>query len=491
MGIRYPKFEVSMRHPLICLLLLAAALPAVLAQKPAPPPATVQVLMLSDFHFDPFRAITDARLQQLIKAPPEQWSATLGKPISSAEQAEVALAAKKEGHCDGTRTDTDYALLMSSLTAEQSKLAAPLFITVSGDLITHNFKCKYYSLVTNPTAAGLSDFAAKTAALVALKLNAAFPKSPVYLALGNNDSGCDDYFETEANKKLDNPYFDQVAKVFAAVALDSDNAKSILATLPMRGDYSVLLPKPFADTKLIVLQDLFESAIYKGPCAGAYPVDAVGAQIAWLKKQLGDTKVKHFWIMAHIPPGVDPYNTIHYNQGGCPANATLSTDDLADTLRSSTSDIELVLYGHTHMDEMRLIRDSSGNGKVAGRLNPSITAWTGNYPSFTVAEVNPAKALLVDFTVYRSSDKTGSSGNWDYKYTYSGAYGQPDYSAASLDTLTNIFKNGGSKRVAAYQKYYQSSPAKSNWNAYLCAIVSDTPTKYDACNSCPARTPFH
>jgi sphingomyelin phosphodiesterase acid-like 3 len=477
-----------MRYPLLCLLLLTASSPVTRAQAPPPPPATVPVLMLSDVHFDPFRNITDARLQELLKDAPEHWASVLGRPISAAEQADVRVEAKKQSSCDDGKIDTDYTLFKSSIVAEQADVPAPVFVTVSGDLTTHNFNCKYYSLVKDPPVGGLSDFAAKTAEFVALMLNAAFPKSPIYLSLGNNDSSCRDYAETEAGPKPDNTYFNQVAKVFATVALDSDNAKSILATFPTRGDYTVLLPKPFVDTRLIVLQDLFESAGYGGPCSGTNPNDPTAAQIAWLKTRLDDAKVKHFWIMAHIPPGVDPYNTIHGN-GGCPADNTLTTDDFADTLRDSTSDIGLVLYGHTHMDEMRLIVDSSGNGKVAGRLNPSITAWNKNYPSFTVAQIDPTRALLVDFTVYRSSDKTGN-GNWDYKYTYSDAYGQPDYSAASLTTLTNIFKTRPtSTQVSNYQKYYQSSPATSNWHAYVCAIVSDTPDKYNTCNACGTPPP--
>lgn len=484
-----------MRQPLLCLSLLIATFPAAPAQSsaqlPAGAPATVPVLMLSDLHFDPYRSTTAARLQQLVQEPPEKWDNVLSKPLSPAEQKDLAQVAGKVAACDYGKLDTDYILLKSSLTAEKAKMPKPLFVTVSGDLITHNFDCKYNSLVANPTPAGLSDFAAKTGAFMAIKLHEIYPKAPLYLALGNNDSACTDYLETEATSKQTNPYLQQLAKAFAAVALDKENAKSILATAPTRGDYSVLLPKPFADTRLIVLQDIFESASYGGPCPGAVREDAVADQIAWLKTQLADSTVKHFWIMAHIAPGVDPYGTIVQQQGSCPGKATLSSTDLADTLRGSAAGIELALYGHTHMDEMRLVTDSAGKGLVPGRLNPSITTWNGNYPAFTVASVDPARALLVDFTVYHSADKSGSAGNWDSKtnYSYSSAYGQPDYSAASLTALTGIFKTDPSgTAVANYKKNYESSAATKNWSAYVCAVVSDTPDKYNTCSVCNAGT---
>jgi sphingomyelin phosphodiesterase acid-like 3 len=485
------KFEVSMRHPVLCSLLLAATLPTGFGQAPAAPGGTVPVLMLSDLHFDPFRGITDARLKQLMQDAPDQWSKTLDKPITAAEQAEVDAAARKQAFCDSGKTDTDYTLLANSIAEERKDLASPLFITVSGDLTTHHFDCKYKALVKDWTEDGLRDFAAKTAAFVAWKLNAAFPKSPIYLALGNNDSGCTDYVENEGSATVPDPYFNAIAKQFAEVALDNNNAKSILASFPARGDYSVLLPKPFKDTKLIVLQDLFESANYNGDCSGGYPTDAIAAQIAWLKAQLADTGVKHFWVMAHIPPGVDPYSTIR-KPHACSGDPTLLGTGLANTLRESTSDIELALYGHTHMDEMRLIVDGSGNAKVPGRLNPSITPWDGNLPSFTVAQVDPGRALLVDFTVFRAPDKVGTPG-WDFKYTYSDAYQQKDYSAASLKTLATLFKKDTSSDgpVSKYQTYYQSSTAAKNWKAYVCAVVSGTPDQYNTCNACPKTTKLH
>ncbi len=471
-----------MRHVALCLILLAASTAAAPAQTPAAPGATAQVLMLSDFHFDPFRSASPAQLKLLLKADPDEWAQILDNPI--------VLASKDRSGCDGTRSDTDYSLLRSSLAEEQKNLPSPpLFLTVSGDLTTHNFDCKYRQLVASNDPAGLSDFAARTAEFIALELHQAFPKSPVYLALGNNDSSCTDYAETEAAPGKPNLYLDGVAKVFASVALDSANARSILATFSTRGDYTVLLPKPFADTELIVLQDLFEYSHYKGACKGATnPDDAAAAQIAWLKARLADPSVKHVWMLAHIPPGADPYNTIAVN-GGCPAYQTLGTNDFVNLLAAS-SKVDLVLYGHTHMDEMRLISDSSGTGKVPGRLNPSITPWN-NLPSFTVATVDPARALLVDFTVYRAPNKAGS-GDWTYRYTYSSAYGEPDYSAASLQALTAVFKTDTSPNgpVANYQKYYQSTPAKTNWAAYLCTITSATPGEYNACycaNSTRAR----
>jgi sphingomyelin phosphodiesterase acid-like 3 len=467
-----------MRTPLLNLLLLAT-----LAHAPAQTPSsapTVPILMLSDLHFDPFRDTTDDQLKDLLKASPDQWAAILDQPGKG-----------KQNHagCDGGRNDTNYALLKSSLAQEQQQLATPpLFITVSGDLITHNFDCKYKALVAKHDPAGLSDFAARTAAFIALELHSTFPTSPVYLALGNNDSACDDYKETEANPpKTPSPYFQTIAETFAKVALDSGNAKSILATFPIRGDYSVLLPKPFANTRLIVLQDLFESHSYKGPCSGANPNNPIAAQIAWLQSELADPAVKHFWVMAHIPTGVDPYSTIH-GSGGCPAAPTLSDDSLAGALSASPAAIDLTLYGHTHMDEMRLISATSGTPRIPARLNPSITPWDGNLPSFTVAQVDPAHARLIDFTVFLSPNP-GGTGTWPASYTYSSTYNEPDYSAASLANLIALFQDPGknSGLVAAYQHAYQSTPATTNWSAYVCAITSDTPAAYNSCYCSTAR----
>ena len=230
-----------------------------------------------------------------------------------------------------------------------------------------------------------TDFAANTVAFVAQQLHATFAKTPIYFALGNNDSGCKDYREDTGSS-----YLASDGKSFASVVLDKANAADIATDFSAYGDYSVTLPAPFKNTHLLVMQDIFESAKY-ATCDGKDAPDAGAAQIAWLRGKLRAARAKHehLWIMAHIPPGIDAYSTFTKKRsaGSCPfADPTqfLNSDLFADALKDYTDVISLVLLGHTHMDEMRLYTANSGTGSIPGKLVPSISPVDGNNPAFTI-----------------------------------------------------------------------------------------------------------
>ena len=143
----------------------------------------------------------------------------------------------------------------------------------------HGFICKFRKLDPSATPSEASAFAAKTVAFLAHQLHAAYPSVPIYFALGNNDSGCGDYFETP-----DSAFLKSAAVSLAASIHDPEARASFAASFPRFGDYSVMLPAPMSDTRLIVLQNIFESAHYRG-CNGEPNAAPAAEQIAWLRKQ--------------------------------------------------------------------------------------------------------------------------------------------------------------------------------------------------------------
>jgi len=153
---------------------------------------SVPVVMLSDIHFDPFH--DPAKVARLRVAAVGDWEGIL-KGADSATQAKDFEALQET--CKAKGVDTPMTLLVSSLNAERAQEPKPSFVTVSGDLMAHKFDCKFKTMTPKATEAEYSAFAAKTVAFVALELKETFPGVPVYLALGNNDSGCEDYAEDE------------------------------------------------------------------------------------------------------------------------------------------------------------------------------------------------------------------------------------------------------------------------------------------------------
>jgi sphingomyelin phosphodiesterase acid-like 3 len=480
------SYTTSMRRLLPSLLLLSATLPAY-AQKPKTEP----ILMLSDIHFDPFQNPT--LVPQLVAAKVKDWPAILATPTTpAAQQAYQQL----QQTCKAKGSDTNYTLLTSSLAAEHAQQPAPLFITVSGDLMAHQFDCRFKTLVPKGSEKDYSDFASNTVAFVAQQLHATFAKTPIYFALGNNDSGCKDYREDTGSSYLAND-----GKSFAAVVLDKANAADITTEFSAYGDYKVALPAPFKNTHLLVMQDIFESKRYT-TCDGKDAPDAGAAQVAWLRSKLDEarTKHEHIWVMAHIPPGIDAYSTFtkKASAGSCPfADPTqfLNSDLFATALADYTDVVSLVLLGHTHMDEMRLYTANSGTGSIPGKLVPSISPVDGNDPSFTVGTVDPARSMLVDYTVYAANNQTGIDTKWSPEYTYSTTFHQPDYSAASLTAITNGFlADPGSKspQSQAYESHYfvggpsaginlKAAALGMVWPIYACSLTHDNTKSFAAC----------
>ena len=156
--------------------------------------------------------------------------------------------------------------VLAALRQAKQRQAAPLFVTVSGDLLAHGFICKFQRLDPASTPAQTSAFAAKTVAFLAQQLHSAYPSAPIYFALGNNDSGCADYFETP-----DSAFLRSAGVSFAATIHDPEARASLAASFPRLGDYSVMLPAPMQNTRLIVLQDIFESTHYRSAAMSRTP----------------------------------------------------------------------------------------------------------------------------------------------------------------------------------------------------------------------------
>src|SRR5208337_1123230 len=184
---------------LICLFVESAELPGLSAQATRPAPAakphspgtakaeadTIPALFLSDIHFDPFH--DPAKAAELASAPVTQWRSILSaRPSANQGQAFDKL----QQSCQAKGVDTPYALLQSSLQAMRARLPGAKFMTVSGDLVVHGFPCRFEKLFPSSAPGGYQAFVVKTLAFVMDELRASYPGTPIYVALGNNDSGC-------------------------------------------------------------------------------------------------------------------------------------------------------------------------------------------------------------------------------------------------------------------------------------------------------------
>jgi sphingomyelin phosphodiesterase acid-like 3 len=472
------------------VVLVAFCTTAWCAPKPRrSPPARTDVVMLSDLHFDPF--YDPAKFPELRRAPLTEWPAILSKPDSSTR---VSTFSQLQSGCGVRGTDSPWPLVYSALREAKHQQPAPMFVTVSGDLLAHGFICKFGKLDPSATPSEASAFAAKTVAFLAQQLRAAYPSAPIYVALGNNDSGCADYSETPHSAFL------KSAAISAAAGIHDPAARASLAsTFPRLGDYSVMLPAPMNNTRLIVLQDIFESAHYRG-CNNEPNAAPAAEQIAWLRAQLTEARAsgQQVWVMAHIPPGVDVYTTYHrylFAPGeACNVRQPqmfLSSNALGESIAEFGDIVRLAVFAHTHMDEIKLLHGPDDKA-VPAKMVPSISPINGNDPSFIVAKVIPQTATIKDYEVYSATNAQGAV--WNREYRYSDAYHLPDFSAKSVDQLTIALiddKSGEDETSRVYERYFLSGGGtiaalglQRLWPAYSCSLRELEPTAFRRC-MCP------
>jgi sphingomyelin phosphodiesterase acid-like 3 len=523
-------------HTLLCgTVLLLAISTSSHAQTPQKTPPTIPALFLSDIHFNPYA--DPAKVAKLNAAPASDWPTILAAPPSSTQPQDFAALTAA---CPTRGTDTDYPLFQSSLKAIHTNAAAPTpvrFVTISGDLMAHSFDCKYKTLLPTSTPSEYVAFTQKTIHYIISSLQAALPGIPIYTAMGNNDSGCTDY-HLDASQ---DPFLAAVAPTVAdalLTAISKAERKAILTDFATGGFYSAPLAS-LPHTRLIVLDDLFLSPKHS-TCPGKPDPTPAAAQLAWLSNQLASARQHHerVWVMGHIPPGVDLYSTARKFLNICTgAKPTmfLASDSLAQILANNADVIRLALFGHTHNDELRLLTPplttdpsplitdhlplastspgvpplttnhlslTTASPGVPLKLVASISPINGNRPTFTLAQIDPTTATLIDYTVIQSSNltgtDTGSATTWAPSYTYSTTYHQPAFDAASLSTLITGFTADPAARTPASQSYLHNffpggklAPLlQLVWPQYTCSLNHTSAAAFAscACATTPAAT---
>jgi sphingomyelin phosphodiesterase acid-like 3 len=479
-----------LRYSLLSLLSVCALTVqgTLIAQSPAPSaPVKVRALMLSDIHIDPFA--DPAKVARLNAAPATEWPAILGAPESPTQAKDFAAL---QAACPTRGVDTSYVLWHSSLTAMHTDAARAQFVTLSGDLLAHSFDCMYKTLLPKASAAEYDAFAEKTVRTIVSTLRATMPGVPLYIAMGNNDSGCSDY-QLDATHDA---FLGLVAKV-AAEALPTADRAGVLRDFSAGGYYNVPLTA-VPHTRLLVLDDVFFSGKYT-TCSGKSDPAPAAAQLSWLASQLTDARQhgERVWVMGHIPPGVDLYSTVRKSSNVCAGTKPqmfLASESLPELLARNADVVRLAIFGHTHDDEMRLLTpggDSTGAAPGHGvplKIVASITPINGNRPSFTLATIDPASATLTDYTVFMASNLTGVGTTWSPEYSYSTTYHEPGFDAASLAELIAGFQADPAAKSEASQAYLRNyfpgdmSPViKVAWPQYACTLEHDSAASFGAC----------
>jgi sphingomyelin phosphodiesterase acid-like 3 len=443
---------------------------------------TVAAVMVSDIHFEPF--FDPAKAVELATAPVSAWKKILAGAASPDRKARFAALEKS---CPVRGEDASYPLFEASLAAMHTDGAGAKFVTLSGDLISHSFQCKFGAVFPQAAAGAYRAFVEKTIDFVIDELDTAADGVPVYVALGNNDSDCGDY-QLDAHSEFLSAVGEQVAKSFPEA-----ERKGIVESYAAGGYFSARLP--VGNARMLVLDDQFMGAKYT-TCGGKPDPMAAEAQLGWLEKQLAQARQnkEKVWVMAHIPPGVDAHATALKMGETCGAKGPkmfLSSEKIANVLTGNSDVVALAVFAHTHMDELRVLKPENGaaaGGDVAVKMVASVSPINGNMPSITVGRVSASSAALVDYKVIVASNATGEDTTWHEEYDWGKTYHAAEFSTANLSKLVDGFAADGDAKTEASQAYIRDFIAGKDsallalvWPLYACGLGHDSAQAFKAC----------
>jgi predicted phosphodiesterase len=416
-----------------------------------------QFLSVSDIHFDPFA--DPAIVTKLEAADVSEWEAIFASSTMTAFST--------------VGSDVNDPLLRSALAEMQKQLPSPAFVLISGDFLAHKFDKTYQQYATDKSQTAYTAFVTKTLAYVAWHFRKAYPGVRIYPVIGNNDSDCGDYAVAP-----DGAFLANFRDVWSPIV----DSRSFHRRFPTGGYYHADVPG-LQNVRIIGLNTSFFSTDYKNPCGTPGPDPAL-RELHWLEAELllARTEHKRVWLLFHIPPGMDVYDTVTYG-GTCPnvKAQTFWKDEYAQKYLRITAAYRKTIAGsfagHTHQDELRL-----ANGDFI-HINPSVSPVFGNNPAFEIFDVSRS-GTIAGYTAWSLPNVTLP---WSREYAFGEAYGKSRYDAATLTELAAAIGNDAATREK-YFTYSASGNAKSaaealaTWHAYWCGFQAMTGNAFTACD---------
>lgn len=432
------------------------------------------VVSLSDIHFNPF--YDNTLVGRLIESDYRKWKA-------------IFSSSNVRGY-GGYSADTNFNLLNSALDNAQRISPRPDFIIISGDFLAHGLHSTYVSLSGSKDPAALASFIDKTIAFITLMISERFPNTPVYPALGNNDSYCGNY-QIEPSGQ----FLARTAQTWKSLIKGTSNVDSFLRSFPVNGSYVISVPGSRGH-RLIVLNTVLLSRNYVNSCGNPQSNPAQD-ELVWFEAQLQKASAarERVWLLYHILPGIDVFATV---DGRLFDNPTLNftgsyNQQFLDLLSRYSSTIANSFVGHTHMDSFQLI--GQGMAKKATSMvtiTPSISPVYGNNPGFKVFTYDRQSAGLLDYSTYylnlgASNAKTIFRESWSKEYSFSTTYRHSSIDPLSLQATYLLMPIDFYWSLTSYSTFYNVSNTASpvinqmNWPAYWCGIGYLTAAQYTKC----------
>ena len=319
---------------------------------------------------------------------------------------------KKQSDISNKEGDTGYDL-WDSAKAEIRRILAlpdkPAFVLILGDITRHqNDKTKEDSINVHQNFTRVVKYFKDAAAAIPL----------IYIA-GNNDSWNGDYSRFYVP---DTFYQHHEYPILNFGEIAADNSMFADTTHLQEGYYSVYPMGKKSGLRVIALNTVMLTRERKHPYSNDTNAtelqNADGLQqITWLEEQLKmSAKLsEHVLIAMHVPPSFDSHalKNMWYDVG--------IQKKFVALVNNYRYNIAGLLAGHTHMDGIRLFRDS-GNVTALMLSVPGIAVGHGNNPAVKIISFDKNDFALDDFTTvymnYWNNSNAAILPGWDSLYSF-------------------------------------------------------------------------
>lgn len=331
----------------------------------------------------------------------------------------------------GYQEDTGNALWSNTKAKLRSVLSAnppPSFVVYTGDLPAH-YDCSPTCFIPE----GDRTTHNKNISVILSDIRNLFDASDIafFYLPGNNDALAGDYYSfADGNQETPLSLVPDPADPYPALNTRDSCGQApctVSSPHPTMGYYSV---RPISGLRLIVMNSIILGRQYHA-VDGVLQLNAGNEQMHWIGEELEDAKSIHekVYLAMHIPPGQDAYAVAHNHPETWMWAHLPSVDSswLNQFLRYTATysqTIAGILYGHTHMDEVRRLynNDASSITEVAISA-PGITPLHDNNPAFKLVYFDRESKELSDFVTYYTTPNAKEYG--DNKYRFSEEFGCP------------------------------------------------------------------
>ena len=247
------------------------------------------------------------------------------------------------------------------------------------------------------------------------------PTIPVIASLGNNDVTPDYYLDVDHPEEM----LTMVTNGLSTL-LGDDNADAFR----LGGYYA----QNVTSLMTILSMNTVLYSINRQPQPQTVQPDPLG-QFQWMEEQLYIAKQaqRHVYILGHIPPSIGSYRHTQLWQEHYLETYYQIVANYADIIKGH-------LFGHIHTDEFRF------HGGIPLLMASSITPIYGSNPSVRLVSYNVETSEVTDYEVhYVDLAETINNNNtalaWKRGESFCQAFGLPDMSVASLQTILDNLKN--------------------------------------------------